>query len=170
VLARETSIEGVPCAAGEFQRPDWVSLEILKCRLAKDFDFLGYPLASGSLIELYPAYEPKRLERGTLRTSVILFDAEWPAGTAITSERDAATLLHAQLAGHLARVCVPEGPVIVLNGVEAHGAVEIITGGILTSFWSDPAVIAEQFPNSGAAGYVLQSGKRQTHLELKISR
>jgi hypothetical protein len=95
VLARETEIEGVPCAGGEFQRPDWVSPEILKCRLARDFDFLGFPLASGSLIELYPAYGPKRLERGTLRTSAILFDVEWPAGTAITSETDAATLLHA---------------------------------------------------------------------------
>jgi len=170
VLARETEIEGVPCAGGEFERPDWVSPMILKCRLAKDFDFLGYPLTSGSLIELYPAYGPKRLERGTLRTPVILFDAEWPAGTVITSENDAATLLHAPITDYLARLCVPQGSAMVLNGVEAHGAVYIATGGILTSFWSDPAVIAEQCPNSGVAGYMLQSGKRQTHLELQISR
>lgn len=170
VLARDSEIEGVPCASGEFQRPDWVSPEILKCRLAKDFDFLGYPLASGSPIELYPAYGPKRLERGTLRASMILFDAEWPAGTAITSESGAATLLHAPLTDYLARLCVPQGSVMVLKGVEAHGAVEIATGGTPISFWSDPAVIAEQCPNSGMAGYVLQSGKRQTHLELDISR
>jgi hypothetical protein len=141
-----------------------------KRRLAKDFDFLGYPLASGSLIELYPAYGPKRLERGTVRTSVILFDVEWPAGTAIASERDAATLLHAPITDYLARLCVPKGSVMVLNGIEVHGAVYIATGGILTGFWSDPAVIAEQCPSSGAAGYMLQSGKRQTHLELEISR
>ncbi len=170
VLARETEIEGVPCAPAEFQQPDWVSPEILKCRLAKDFDFLGYPLASGSLVELYPAFGPKRLERGTLRTSVILFDAEWPAGTAIASERDAATLLHAPIADYLARLCVPQGGFIVFNGVEAHGAVEIATGGSRISFWSDPAVIAENRPNSGVAGYMLQSGKRQTHLEVQISR
>ena len=147
-----------------------VSPTILKCRLAKDFNFLGYPLASGSLIELYPAYGPKRLERGTLRTPVILFDAEWPAGTVITSENDAATLLHAPITDYLARLCVPRGSAMVLNGVEAHGAVYITTGGILISLWSDPAVIAEQCPNSGVAGYMLQSGKRQTHLELQISR
>jgi hypothetical protein len=170
VLARESEIEGVPCASEEFQRPDWVSPEILKCRLARDFDFLGYPLASGSLIELYPAYGPKRLERGTLRTSVILFGVEWPAGTAITAERDAATLLHAPVTDYLTRLCVPQGSAIVLKGVESHGAVEIATGGSLIGFWSDPAVIAEQCPNSGMAGYVLQGEKRQTHLELQISR
>jgi hypothetical protein len=165
-LARAAEIEGIPCAEGPFEQPDAVSPQILKCRLAKDFDFLGYPLAAGSRIELYPARAPSRLQHGVLRTSLILFDVEWPAGTAVDVETAAAELRHGPIADRSARLCVPAGATVMIGGAEVHGAVEILTGGTRISLWSDAAVIAEHCPDAGSPGYLLRNGERETHLEI----
>ena len=169
-LARAAEIEGVPCAEGPFKQPDWTSPPNLKCRLAREFDFLGYPLAKGSLVELYPAFRPTRLDHGILSRPMILFDIGWPAGTAVAPDSDAATLRHAALADRLARLCVPQGGTVTISGAEVHGAMHLLTGGLQTSLWSDPGVIAENCPDAGAPGYALQNGKRQTQLDLQNAK
>jgi hypothetical protein len=169
-LAQAAQIEGVPCGEGPFELPDEVSPQILKCRLAKDFDFLSYPLAAGRLVELYPARRPTRIEHGILRASLTLFDVEWPAGTAISLGSDADKLRHAAIGDSMARLCVPEGSTVTLGEIELHGAVEIISGGKQTSLWSDPAVIAEHCPDVGASGYLLQNGNRQINLEIQLTK
>ncbi len=169
-LARAAQIEGVPCGEGPFELPDEVSPQILKCRLAKDFDFLGYRLAAGRLAELSPARRPTRIEHGILRVPQILFGVEWPAGTAISLDSGADKLRYAAIGDSMARLCVPEGSIVTLGEIELHGAVVIISGGMQTSLWSDPAVIAEQCPDVGASGYLLQNGNRQIHLEIQLTK
>jgi hypothetical protein len=165
VLAHAADIEGVPCAAGPFEQPDEVSPQILKCRLAADFNFLDYPLAAGSLIELAPSRKPTRLQHGVLRSPLILFDIDWPAGTVIDAEdHDAAALRHP---GKSARLCLPQYGVVIIAGIEVHGAAEVLTGS-WTDIWSDPEVIAGHCPDAGRAGYLLQQGVRQTHVRVPL--
>jgi hypothetical protein len=165
VLARAADIEGVPCAAGPFEQPDEVSPQILKCRLDRDFDFLGYPLAAGSQIELAPSRSPTRLQHGVLRSPLILFDINWPARTVIDVEDDdAAALRHP---GRSARLCLPQGSVVTIAGIEVHGAAEVLTGS-WTDLWSDPEVIAEHCPDAGRAGCLLQQGVQQTHFQVQL--